>query len=479
MNPPLRKLSVVVTIMFLTLMVAATSLQFFRAPSLNADTRNARTLYKEYGVKRGPIIVAGEAITGVEEIDSPYNYLRTYLQPDLYAPITGYFSVIHNAMTGIERAENGILGGSDSQLATQHLQELLTDADPEGGAVSLTIDPAAQQAAWDALGDRQGAVVAIEPSTGKILALVSKPSFDPNTIASHNREEASAAWDTLNADPAKPLLNRAIGGDLYAPGSVFKLITAAAMIENGLSADSDVEAPHTYSPPGTSHEIYNPLRRQCGDGSGTVPLRVAFTESCNTAFAIGGLNLGAQKMRATAEAFGFGQDLQIPLTVRPSEFPDPQDDAALAMDSFGQRDVLVSPLQMAMVAAAIANDGTLMRPYLVDKTFTADLGVLSTTSPTVFSTPISTRTAEQMRSMMIDVVNKGIGSYAALNYVQVAGKTGSAEVANGVEPHAWFAGFDATDNPKVAVAALVINGGDGGSNAGPVARAVIDAVVGR
>lgn len=478
MNPPLRKLTAVVIIMFVTLMVAATSLQFFRAPSLNADDRNARTLYKEYGVDRGPITVAGEPITGSEAITSPYKYQRTYLQGQLYAPITGYFSVIHNSITGIERAENGILGGSDDRLAPQRLQELISGATPKGGGVELTINPAAQKAAWDALGHRKGAVVAIEPSTGKILALVSKPSYDPNTIASHDRATASEAWKSATADPTKPLLNRAIGDELYAPGSVFKIITAAAMIEGGASADSKVEAPHSYSPPGTSHEIFNPGQRTCGDGSGEVPLRVAFTQSCNTPFAIGGLNAGAEKMQDMAKAFGFGQDLTIPLRVRPSQFPEPADKAALAMDSFGQRDVTVSPLQMAMVAAAVANKGTLMTPYLVDKTFTADLGVVSTTSPRQFGTPISKETASELTSMMIDVVNKGAGAYAALSHVQVAGKTGSAEVPN-AEPHAWFTGFDASDKPRVAVAALIINGGDGGRNAGPVARAVINAVVGK
>ncbi|QOQ39693.1 peptidoglycan D,D-transpeptidase FtsI family protein [Trueperella pecoris] len=479
MNPPLRRLSIVVIIMFLTLMVAATLIQFVRAPSLNADERNARTLYREYGVDRGPIIVAGDPITGSTPIESPYNYLRTYAQPELYAPITGYFSVIHNSLTGIERAENGVLGGSDDRLTPQRLEELITGTDPKGGAVSLTINPAAQKAAWDALGKRQGAVVAIEPSTGKILALVSKPSFDPNPLASHDRATATQAWEQYSADPAKPLLNRAIGDDLYAPGSVFKMITAAAMVEGGLNADSMVEAPYTYSPPGTSHEIFNPLKHQCGDGSGQVPLRVAFTESCNTAFAIGGINAGAAKMQALAKAFGFGQDLNIPLRVRPSQFPDPADKAALAMDSFGQRDILTSPLQMAMVASAIANHGTLMKPYLVDQTFTADLGVLSTTSPSEFSKPISATTAGELQKMMVDVVNKGTGAYAALSYVQVAGKTGTAELGPDIPPHGWFAGFDATDNPRVAVAVLVINGGDGGQNAGPVARAVIDAVVGR
>ncbi len=476
MNPPLRKMSVLVIVMFVTLMMAATYIQFFRAPELNADARNVRTLYREYGTDRGPIIVAGEPITTSQPVDDPYNFLRTYSNGPLYGHVTGYFSTVFNSMTGIEREANSVLGGSDSSLATQRLEDLITGSQPKGGAVSLTLDPLAQRAAYDALGGRRGAVVAIEPSTGRILALVSSPSYDPNLLATRDRATANEAWTNYLADDAEPLLNRATGGDLYAPGSVFKVITAAAMIEDGLTPESLVEAPHSFSPPGTTHEIFNPLQRACGDGSGEVPLRTAFQESCNTAFAIGGLDLGAEKMTSMAEAFGFHQELSIPLTVRPSRFPDPADQAILAMDSFGQRDVVVSPLQMAMMASAVANDGVIMQPYLIEETLTADLAVVSTTSPSEFSEPITKETADYLESMMIDVVNRGTGSHAALGNIQVAGKTGSAQVS-GQSPHAWFVGFDATDAPQVAVAVFIENGGDGGTVAGPVARAVIDAVV--
>ncbi|MFP7697360.1 peptidoglycan D,D-transpeptidase FtsI family protein [Trueperella sp. LYQ143] len=477
MNPPLRKLTAIVIVMFLTLMAAATSLQFFRADSLNADARNVRTLYKQYGIDRGPIIVAGEAITGSTAVDSPYRYQRTYSHGELYAPITGYFSVVYNSMTGMERAENGVLSGSSDELFGQRLNELISGKEPQGGGVSLTINPRAQQAAWDALGNQRGAVVAIEPETGKILALVSKPTFDPNIIASHDVATAQQGWNSYESDPAHPLENRAIGGDLFAPGSVFKLITASAMLESGITADTLIDAPTTYTPPQTDHKIFNPGQRPCGDGSGKVPLRQAFLQSCNTAFAIGGQRLGQDAMTKMAEAYGFHTNFEIPLETRGAVFPKNSSEAALAMASFGQQDVRVSPLQMAMVAAAIANNGVLMTPYLVDQTLSADLAVLSQTEPHEFSRPISAKTASDMRSMMIDVVNRGTGTHAALGNVQVAGKTGTAEISPEVEPHAWFAGFDATDHPRVAVAAFVENGGDGGEVAGPVARAVIEAVV--
>lgn len=477
MNPPLRKLTAVVIVMFLTLMGAATYIQFFSAPELNAHPRNSRTLYRELGTERGPIIVAGESITGSEPVDDRYNFVRTYTQGPEYAHITGYFSVVESAMTGIERAENSVLGGSDDSLATQRIEELITGRQPAGGGVALTIDPKAQQAAWDALGSRRGAVVALEPDTGRILALVSKPSFDPNLLSSHDSDTVKNAWADYSADDATPLLNRATGGELYAPGSSFKILTAAAMIEDGLTADSVVDAPDAYSPPNTTHQIRNPLQRTCGDGSGQVPLRVAFTESCNTTFAMGAVDLGWTKMNSMAQSLGIGDEISIPLDVRPSRFPEPEDDAALAMDGIGQRDVQVSVLQMAMIGSAVANNGVLMTPYLVDQTLTADLGVVSTSSPREYSRPFSATTAAELEKMMIDVVNDGSGQYAALGNVQVAGKTGSAQVANGVEPHSWFVGYDAVENPQVTVAVFIENGGDGGQNAGPVARDVIDAVV--
>lgn len=477
MNPPIRKLTAIIIVMFLTLMGAVTYIQFFRAPELNSDPRNVRTLYAEYGKERGPIIVAGEPIVTSEPVDDPLNYLRTYHNPQLYAPITGYFSTTFNSMTGMERASNDVLGGSASSLLKQRLEQLITGEQPQGGGVSLTIDPIAQKAAWDALGDRRGAVVAVEPSTGKILALVSKPTFDPNDLASRDSGVSSGAWESLNSDPAKPLSNRAIAGDLYAPGSVFKIITAAAMIENlGLDADSLVDAPKTYTPNGTTAAIPNYGNSVCGDGSGSVPFRVAFANSCNTTFAMGGVEVGAEGMADMAKAFGFGESLDIPLTVTPSRFPDTADDPALAMDSIGQRDVIATPLQIAMSAMAVANNGVIMKPYLIDQVLTADLGVVSTTKPSEFATPIKPATAAILRDMMIDVVQNGTGTAAALSTVQVAGKSGTAEVVDS-PPNAWFVGFDATDNPHVVVAVVVEEGQYGGAVAGPIARNVISAVV--
>lgn len=475
MNRPLRRLSIVILIMFLTLMAAATYIQFFAAPSLNADPRNARTLYREYGVNRGPIIVAGKEIVKSRPVNDAYRYRRLYLEGPAYCAITGYFSVAHNSMTGLERTENSVLGGSDPRLARQKIQDILTGEDEKGAAVSLTVNPKAQAAAVSALGNRKGAVVALEPGTGKILALVSTPGFDPNAVAAHEIKNAVDSWKNLSADPTKPLVNRALGGNLYPPGSVFKVITAAAMLESGLSPDSQVDSPTVWTPPGTNISVKND-GGICGNGSGKTSLRTAFVQSCNTTFALAGKALGAEKMISRAEKFGFRKKLAVPLPVRPSRFPKPADDIALAMDSFGQRDIQVSPIQMAMVAAGVANHGKVMKPYLVDKVLSSDLEVLDETEPKTFSTPVSPSTADALSSMMQDVVNKGGGKAARVPGINVAGKTGTAETGKNRLPHAWFIGFEAGENSRVAVAVLVENSGYGGEKAAPIAQKVIRAV---
>lgn len=477
MNRPVRRLSLLMTVMFLALMAAATSIQFFQAPSLNADTRNVRTLYREFGTDRGPIIVSGESIATSEPIDTPYKYQRTYRDDGAYSNVTGYFSTTFNSMTGIEKAENGVLGGSDSSLAGQRIQELITGKQPQGGAVELTLDNTLQETAISAMAGRKGAVVAIEPKTGKILAQVSLPTYDANSLATQDSDAAKASWAALNDDENLPLVDRTSGGDQYAPGSTFKMLTAVAMLENSdVTPDTLVEAPTSWTAPGTTHEIDNPGEAVCGDGSGQVTLRQAFIQSCNTAFAIGGVGVGADNMIAQAEKFGFGEKFHTPLLVTASRFPQPENDAQLAMDSFGQQDIRVTPMQMAMITSAIANDGELMTPYIVNRTLTADLEEVSTTKPKSYGTAMSKETAAYMQDMMIADVESGTGYRAAIDGVDVAGKTGTAEIASGVLPHAWFAAFAPADDPEIAVVVLLENDpGDGGSSAAPVAREIIQA----
>lgn len=479
MNLPIRRVATLAILMFLALMISVTMVQFVRAPELTADSRNARTIYEEYGRERGPIIVGGQAVATSEPVDNLYEYLRTYPQGELYAHSTGYFSVAFNSMTGIEQYENDVLGGTSQSLALQRLKDLITGNEQRGGGVELTLDPEIQEAAVTALNGQRGSIVVLEPDTGRILAMVSVPSYDPNLLATHDAAAAQENYSALTADEGRPLINRAIAGDLYAPGSAFKVVTAAAMVENGYEPGDLIDAPTDYSPPGTSHVIHNPGEAACGDGSGQATLVQSLRQSCNTPFAIAAVEMGEDAMTEQAEAFGFGRSLDIPLIVTPSRFPDVTTQAELAQSAFGQYDVRVTPLQMAMVASSIANDGSLMRPYLVERTLSPDLDVLSVTDPEEFSVAMSSESAQMMTDMMVEVVGSGTGFRAQIPGVSVAGKTGTAEISTTIPPHAWFIGFAPADNPQVAIAVVVENGGyqgfgtDGGSLAAPMAQSVM------
>lgn len=483
MNTPLRRLATVVVVMFVALMGMSTWIQFFEAPELNNDPRNVRTLYREFDRDRGPIVVGGKAVASSTPVDDAFGYQRTYPQPELYAHVTGFYSVVFGR-TEIERAMNTELNGSADSLFLSRLQDLVTGRQPKGATVELTIDPAAQQAAWDALGDQRGAVVALDPRTGAILALVSKPSYDPNVLASHDIPAVQAAWDALNADEGKPLANRALRGTTYPPGSTFKVVTAAAALEAGATPDTAVPAPRELELPQTTSVLRNFGGAACASGD-TTTLADALRVSCNTAFGALGLELGADALREQAEAFGFGEHLDVPMRVEESHFPDDPDAPQTALSAIGQYEVRVTPLQMAMVAAAVANDGVRMQPYLVQTVRNQDLEVVGSTEPTELGRAVSPGTAAALRDMMVSVVADGTGRSARIDGVQVAGKTGTAETADDVPPHAWFTGFAPADDPQVAVAVVVEHGGDmgseatGGAVAAPVARAVMQAVLAR
>lgn len=486
MNSPLRRLSIVVLAMFVLLMGNASWVQYGQAGALNDDPRNVRTIYREYGQDRGPIVVAGEEVAFSEPVNDPFGFQRIYANGPLYAPVTGHFSVVF-ASTGIEDKSNAVLNGTDSSLLFQRIQQLFTGGSQQGGSVEVTIDPAAQQAAWDLLGDQRGAVVALDPSTGAILALVSKPSYDPNALAGHSTSEVNDAWQALLADETDPLINRTITGDLYAPGSVFKLVDTAMLLESGeFTPDSEVPAPTVYTPPGTSTGIKNPGGAVCGNGT-TATLTEALRVSCNTPFAQLAVQQGAEALQSQAQAFGFDQDLTIPMTVTPSTLGSDFDsnDPALAQTAIGQRSVRVTPLQMAMVSAAIANDGELMRPYLVETERGPNLDVSNQADPSVFARPISASTASMMTEMMVNVVENGTGWPGQVSGVSVAGKTGTAQSGvEGVAPTAWFTAFAPADDPQIAIAVVVEEGGDLGNEAtgaqvaAPIAAGVIEAVLG-
>ncbi|QAY64010.1 penicillin-binding protein 2 [Xylanimonas allomyrinae] len=491
MNTTLRRLSAVVMVMFLALMVSTTYTQFYRADRLNNDGRNVRSIFREFNVARGPIVVAGQPIAESVPVDSPFGFQRVYSGGDpekaqMYAPVTGFFSLV-NGSSAVESAENSFLNGQADALWVDRLQNLLTGRATQGSSVELTIDPVIQQAAWDALGGQRGSIVAVDPSTGAILAMVSKPSFDPNVLAVHSTGQAGQAYqDLLNAE-GNPLINRSISA-LYPPGSTFKLVGAAAAIESGaFQADTQIAAPRTFRLPGTSTDLPNFGGEACSP-TDQMSLHDAMVMSCNTAFASLAVEVGGDAMRTQAARFGFDDLFRVPMRSAVSAFPAASDAFTpdrVALSGIGQGDVTSTPLQMAMVSAAIANNGTLMQPHLVQTVRDPDLEVVEQTEPTKIRDAVSPATADALTQMMVDTVETGTGTSARIPGVQVAGKTGTAQTAPGVAPHAWFTAFAPADNPKIAVAVIVENGGNlsseatGGRLAAPMARAVIEAALNR
>jgi penicillin-binding protein A len=479
MITPLRRVGIVVLAMFAALFVSSSVIHVVASEDIAQDSRNVRTLYESFSAERGQILVGGVPIARSIPVDTQFKFLRTYSDGELYAPIVGYYT-LNQGNAGIESALNSVLTGQANSQAFEQFVALVTGTTPEGASVALTIDPALQQVAWDALGDQRGAVVALDPATGRILAMVSKPSFDPNPLASHQGSVVLDAYNVLNEDPANPLANRAIAGDQYFPGSVFKILMMASALDSGrYSADSEFPNPAELALPLSTDTIKNSGGRLCG-GEETVTLEEAFRLSCNIPYAELGLELGENAIGSLADAFGFGATLEIPLRVTPSTFPRGMDQAQLMLSSFGQYDVRVTPLQVAMMSAAIANNGDLMRPNLVDSIIAPNLRVLQAFEPAIYSSPVSPSTARELTRMMVGNVSQGVASNAAIVGIDVAGKTGTAETGLDTGRSFWFTGFAPADAPQVVVA-VVVEGdrseGSGNSVAAPIARKVMEAVI--
>ena len=498
MNRPIRTLSVFCLMLFLALMLNATYLQYWRADSLDQDGRNRRAVDASFSQERGAILVGRTPVARSVPSKDRYEYQRTYSRPQVYAPITGWFNYYNAQSSGcsscqqmVEQTQNKVLSGEDDSLFVSRLVDLLSNQQSKGGNVELTIDASAQQAAYTALrktlgSDGQGAVVALQPRTGKVLAMVSLPSFDPNTLADHDLSKVNAAAKRLQDDKSQPLTNRTIQTRL-PPGSTFKVVTAAAAIEDGLYTKNDlVPGGATYQLPLTRGEtgLIDNEGRNCG--TSRIPFAQAMENSCNTTFARLGVELGADRLRKQAEAFGFNSTYFTDLLPQvESSFPSKADKAQAGQSGIGQYEVAATPLQMAMVAAGIANDGKVMRPYLVDSLQSPEFEQIDSTEPEQLSQAVSSKTASQLTDLMVSTVDDGTASPAAIPGIQVAGKTGTAQsgIPN-VPPYAWFISFAPADDPKVAVAVLIqkaptVPRSDiaGGLLGGPIAKAVMEAVI--
>ncbi|AKT50836.1 peptidoglycan D,D-transpeptidase FtsI family protein [Arsenicicoccus sp. oral taxon 190] len=489
MNPPIRRLAMVVAFLFTCLLVSSTTIMFFQSKSLAARSDNRRSLLASYDRERGQILVGGTPIAKSVPSQDDLRWERSYPAGALYSHVTGYYSFTYGAGGGIEGAEDDILSGRSDKLFYRRLTDLVSGRQPAGASVELTIDPRVQQAADAALGDQRGAVVALDPRTGAILAMVSHPSYDPAQLSSHRFAEVTQAWKSLTTGAEQPLVNRAIGGNLYPPGSVFKLVTTAAALSSGkYTQDTRIPAPAQLPLPQSSTPLTNWQNGRC-TGSTEITLQEALETSCNSAFGGIGIALGGDALRDQAAKFGFGDDLRVPMRVTPSSVPAGMDKAQSAQAAIGQYDVRVTPLQVAMVSAAIANKGVVMKPYLVKSVRGDNLAVLDRTDPAQLSKAMTSEQAQTIARMMQSVVENGTGSNARISGVAVGGKTGTAQQGNGRAPHAWFtaiAPLDAPDDkPQVAVAVVVEDGGTAGRETGgnkaaaPIAKKVIQAVIGQ
>jgi peptidoglycan glycosyltransferase len=471
-NAPLRRVAISVLVLFTLLILNVNYVQVVRSDSLRNNKLNTRVLAEEYDRQRGSLVIAGNEIAKSVRTGDRLAFLRQYPQGSLYAAVTGYYSLVYGN-AGLERAENDVLAGSDPRLFVRRLADLFTGRDPAGGDVVLTLDPGAQKAAMAGLKGVTGAVVALDPSTGKVLALASTPTYDPNVLSSHNPAAIRAASAKLADVKPDPRIDQAID-ERYSPGSVFKLIVSAAALSTGkYTPQTKIPAPNRLRLPQSTKQLENFNGESCNGGADQ-SLLDALTISCNTAFAQLGITLGEDKIRAMAEAFGVGKSVDLPLRVAPSTIGSIDNDAQLGISSIGQQDVQFTPMQGAMIAAAIANQGMLMKPYLVDSIQAPDLTVIDKSSPQEMGRAISPEVASALTTMMTSVVDRGTGRKARIQGIQVAGKTGTAQ--NSATDHAWFVGFAPADHPKIAVAVFVKNGGaTGGDISAPVARQVIQA----
>jgi cell division protein FtsI/penicillin-binding protein 2 len=479
----IRYAAVFCALLLAALLVNAARVQVVQSSSYDDNPANRRPTIARYGQPRGDILVDGRPVTGSKDTGEQLRYERTYTDGPLYAPVTGFASQVYGT-TLLEHTEDGVLAGTDPLLTPFPLLNDLTRGRAAGGDVVTTLNRAAQRAAYTGLAGRKGAVAAIEPATGRILALVSAPSYDPSLLSGNGRS-VERAWARLNADPDKPMLNRAVR-QTYPPGSTFKVVTAAAALDAGVVTDLDAptDSPDPYRLPGTTTSLTNE-----GEGCADAPLRDAFMWSCNTVFAKLGVRVGAEAMVATAQSFGFNDTgVRIPFSVAPSTFDTSVDKAQLALSSIGQYNTRATPLQMAMVAAAVANGGQLRAPYLVERTTRANGATVGTAGSRPARQVMHPSTAYRLRELMTDVVREGTGTNAAIPGAVVGGKTGTAQhgLGNSGTPYAWFVSWaqGARDvEPSVAVAVVVEDAAadrgeiSGGGDAAPIARAVMEAVL--
>ncbi len=506
MDRQIRKLGIALTLLFAVLFAQMAYVQVIAADRIKNDPANVtRQIIAEYRVERGLILsqdgrVLAESVKAKDGTD--YLYERSYPEGALYSAVTGFYSRVYGR-TSLEYSMNPYLSGDAPELAVSNFSDLVLGKPKKGGTVKTTIRTYLQEAAARALGDLPGAVVAVDPGNGDVMAIVANPSYDPNLLSQGTSDDMRKAWTRYNADPDKPLLSRA-KDELYLPGSTFKIITTSAAFQHGYKPETTVKNPRVLDLPLTNGTLENFGGSLCNGGSPTVTVAEAFKESCNVPFAEIGLDLGAKKLSDQARAFGFcptdppeqteciDPTLSFAVPFQTGRFPIPEyfvdNDPLLAFSAIGLDNVVTNPLHMALVGAAIANGGTMYEPRLVRDIRDPQGRIFREFESQSYGQPVSPNTADQVRQLMVNVVELGTGYEAQIPGVVVAGKTGTATNGPGRNPNAWFIAFapaGPNDVPRIAVAVIVLDGGDlgseatGGRVAAPIAREVIAAFLRR
>jgi peptidoglycan glycosyltransferase len=500
MNRPIKRIAIAALVMFLLLLVDVNYLQAVQAPSLANKPLNDRTEYEQNQVQRGNIVTAdGVTIATSKPSTGLFPYQRAYPGGAAYAPVTGYDTVFTQAQapnyaSGVERAENDLLTGTGSQLAFRNFIDTLTNKPQKGATVQVTVNSKAQQVAYQQLqtalqgktfNGKQavGGVVALNPSTGAILAMASYPSYDPSQLAVHNTSELNKVDSQLTAQDPSPLLNNATQTTL-PPGSTFKIVTTSAWYNQDSARNPGlaVPSPQPLTLP-NGNTLSNDNGETCGTGAPTTQVIYAFAQSCNTPFAKIGEQVGGPTIKSMATNYGLNNPsaLSVPgVTVAPSNFTSESDPSFTAYDAIGQHDTTETPLQEAMIAATVANNGVEMKPYLIQQVQASDLSVVDQTQPQKLSQPISSTIAGYEKQMMVAVVQQPEGTGYAFNQnneggIEIAGKTGTAQNGISAQPDAVFTAFAPANNPKIAVGVMIEGGGYGSAAAAPIAVAVIKA----
>jgi peptidoglycan glycosyltransferase len=478
MNGPIRRVAIGVFVCMALLLAGVTWYQVVRADELRADPRNPRPALSEQGKERGLIVTVDGTVVArsVEDPNDPRSFVREYPEGAAFAHLVGYSSFLIGNYA-LENTYNSELR-SRRDLTISDMVAAILGRDLRPQSIEITADSELQRAALEALGENRGAIVALDPGTGAVLALVSSPTYDPEVLLG---DDADEQWQDLLADPDEPTRDRATR-ELYAPGSTFKTVVSAAALDTGAAGPGTTfDDPVEFDLPGSEATISNANGRPCNDGN-TATMLQAFVRSCNTIFADLSIQLGAVDIGITAEALGFNQQIDF-------EWPVPEavwntvelddDPAALAQSGIGERDVRVTPLHMAMVAAAVANDGVAVSPHAVRRVFDADGVTVAETEIVELGQAMSSETALTLTQMMERVVTEGTGRQAAVPGVRVGGKTGTATGTGGFF-NPWFIGFAPLEDPSIAIAVFIegsaVSGesASGGSVAAPIASELIE-----